>query len=144
MPDRRWPILPTEAWSAREFKAARFIRVGARSPAVLEGIVPGIRFAEAIGPARIYHRVHQLARRAHQQAADFPELELMTRDDDHLFGGLVAFRTPRARFERFAAKAPAEKMWSRGSSLMRLATHIHSRPKDVDQFFTLLRQRRQE
>lgn len=142
MLDRLWPTVTTEAWSARQLKAARFMQVGTNSRAVLEGMVAGIRFAEAIGPARIYHRIHQLARRARQQAADFPELELMTPDDDHLFGGLVAFRMPRSLFERFAPKAAAAKMWIYGSELMRVATHIHTRPEDVDQFFTLLRESR--
>jgi selenocysteine lyase/cysteine desulfurase len=105
-------------------------------------MVAGIRFAEAIGPDRIYQRIHSLARRARQHAVEIPELEILTPDDDRLYGGLVAFRIPRPVFERFAKKASAEKMWIYGSDLMRIATHIHTRPEDVDRFFTLLRESR--
>ncbi len=142
MLDRLWPTVTTEAWTSRNLKAARFMQVGTNSRAVLEGMVAGIRFAEAIGPDRIFRRIHQLAQRARQYAAAIPELEMMTPDDDRLYGGLVAFRMSRPHFERFAKKASAEKMWLYGSDLMRIATHIHTRPEDVDRFFTLLRDSR--
>jgi threonine aldolase len=56
-----------------------------------------------------------------------------------LYGGLVAFRMPKPLFEGFAKKAAAEKMWVYGSQLMRIATHVHTRPQDVERFFELIR-----
>ncbi len=142
MLDRLWPTVTTEAWTNRGLKAARFMQVGTNSRAVLEGMGAGIRFAQGIGPDRVYRRIHELARRARTLAAAIPELELLTPDDDRLYGGLVAFRIPKPIFARFAKKAAAEKMWIYGSDLMRIATHVHTRPQDVDRFFALLRESR--
>ncbi len=142
MLDRLWPTVTTEAWTNRGLKAARFMQVGTNSRAVLEGMGAGIRFAQGIGPDRVYRRIHELARRARGLAASIPELELLTPDDDRLYGGLVAFRIPKPIFARFAKKAAAEKMWIYGSDLMRIATHVHTRPQDVDRFFALLRESR--
>ena len=142
MLDRLWPTVTTEAWTNRGLKAARFMQVGTNSRAVLEGMGAGIRFAQGIGPDRVYRRIHELARRARRLAAAIPELELLTPDDDRLYGGLVAFRIPKPIFARFAKKAAAEKMWIYGSDLMRIATHVHTRPQDVDRFFALLRESR--
>jgi isopenicillin-N epimerase len=139
MLDRLWPLVTTEAWTNLGLKAARFMQVGTNSRAVLEGMGAGIRFAQAIGAGRVYGRIHELARRARGLAAGISELELLTPDDDRLYGGLVAFRMPKALFEAFAKKAAAEKMWVYGSPLMRIATHVHTRPQDVDRFFELIR-----
>ncbi len=138
MLERLWPTVTTEAWTNRGLKAARFMQVGTNSRAVLEGMGAGIRFAQGIGPGRVYGRIHELARRARGLAAAIPELELLTPEDDGLYGGLVAFRIPKPVFARFAEKAAAEKMWIYGSDLMRIATHVHTRPQDVDRFFALL------
>ena len=139
MLDRLWPTITTEAWTNRGLKAARFMQVGTNSRAVLEGMGAGIRFAQSIGAGRVYGRIHELARRARRLAAGIPELELLTPEDDRLYGGLVAFRMPKPLFERFAKKAAAEKMWVYGSPLMRIATHVHTRPQDVERFFELIR-----
>ena len=139
MLDRLWPTITTEAWTNRGLKAARFMQVGTNSRAVLEGMGAGIRFAQAIGAERVFGRIHELARRARKLAAGIPELELLTPEDDRLYGGLVAFRMPKPLFEAFAKKAAGEKMWVYGSLLMRIATHVHTRPQDVERFFELIR-----
>jgi isopenicillin-N epimerase len=138
MLDRLWPLVTTEAFTARQLKAARFMQVGTNSRAVVEGMGAGIRFARAIGPERIYGRIHELGRRARGRAAAIPELELLTPEAEGMYGGLVAFRIPPAIFDRFSKRAAAERMWIYGSNLMRIATHIHTRPQDVDRFFDLL------
>lgn len=139
MLERLWPSVTTEAWSNKSLKAARFMQIGTNNRSVFEGMVAGIRFAQEIGPQRIYQRIHQLARRALVQAREIPGLEMLTPDDDRLFGALVAFRMPKPMFQRFQQKAAEEKMWIYGSDTMRIATHIHTRSADVDRFFTLLR-----
>ena len=139
MLDRLWPMVTTEAWTNRGLKAARFMQVGTNSRAVLEGMGAGIRFAQAIGAGRVYGRIHDLAQRARGLAAGIPELELLTPEDDRMYGGLVAFRMPKPLFDGFMKRAAAEKMWVYGSQLMRIATHVHTRPQDVERFFELIR-----
>ena len=139
MLDRLWPMVTTEAWTNRGLKAARFMQVGTNSRAVLEGMGAGIRFAQAIGAERVYGRIHELARRARGLAAGIPELQLLTPEDDRMYGGLVAFRMPKPLFDGFMKRAAAEKMWVYGSPLMRIATHVHTRSQDVERFFELIR-----
>jgi ribonuclease HI len=62
MLERLWPAVVTGGWSDQKLKAARFMRIGTNNRAVIEGLMAGLRFLKALGPERVYGRIHQLAR----------------------------------------------------------------------------------
>jgi selenocysteine lyase/cysteine desulfurase len=137
--ERLWPLVVTGGWDKPELKAARFMQVGTNERAIFEGLLAGKRFAEAIGPERIYARIHELARRVRAMAAARPSLELLTPEDDRLYAAMVAFRLkpePLARLRKLAAE---RRIWlSGGEETIRISTHIHTRPSDIELFFATL------
>jgi selenocysteine lyase/cysteine desulfurase len=139
MLDRLWPSIVTGGWDNRERKAARFMSVGTNSRAIFEGMLAGVRFARTIGPERIYARAHQLARMAQERAARLPYLELLTPGDERMYGALVTFRmSDRVDRTKLFQKCVERKIWTLKGQQLRLSTHIHTRPEDLDLFFRTL------
>jgi selenocysteine lyase/cysteine desulfurase len=138
MLDRLWPAIVTGGWDNREFAAARFMRVGTNNRAIFEGMLAGVRFAREIGPERIYARAHSLARMVRQKAAETRGLELLTPDDDRMYGSLVTFVINGFDHDRFVALAKQRRIWMLPNRRLRVSTHIHTRPSDIDLLFETL------
>jgi isopenicillin-N epimerase len=135
--DRLWPLNCTGGWDDRSLKAGRFMRQGTNNRAVFEGMMAGLRFAQAVGPDRIYTRIHQLARRTYERAARLPYIELLTPNDDRMFAALVCIK-----FKKDAGAVWQEtakrKIFVSGGQQVRLSSHIHTRPSDIDQLFDII------
>ncbi len=132
---RHWPAVVTGRWDDPAAKAARFMMVGTNNRAVFEGLIAGVRFARQIGPERIYARIHELARLIRRKAARYPYLELLTPEDERMYGSMVTIvfkdRDPAPLHELCRKK----KIWTTGAKRLRLSAHIHTRPSDIDLFF---------
>ncbi|HLJ14916.1 MAG TPA: aminotransferase class V-fold PLP-dependent enzyme [Bryobacteraceae bacterium] len=137
--DRLWPLTVTGSWDNRSLKAARFMMMGTNNRAIVEGMVAGLRFANAIGPDRIYARIHQLARRVVERASALPYIEMVTPPDDRMYAALVSikFKKDPSKIWPLCGK---KKIWISGGERVRLSTHIHTRPADIDLFFDTVRQ----
>ena len=135
--DRLWPLNVTGAWDDKSLKAGRFMRMGTNNRALFEGMLAGIKFAQAIGPERIYARIHQLARRTFERARTLPYIELLTPDDDRMFAALVgiSFKKDPAAVWQETAK---QRIFVTNGQRVRLSAHIHTRPSDIDQFFDIV------
>jgi isopenicillin-N epimerase len=138
MQQRIWPSITTDAWPNLDLQGARLMQVGTNNRAIFEGMVAGLEFARAIGPDRIYARMHQLARMVFERARQTPGLQMLTPDDDRLFGSLVSFQMQPAHFQKFAALCRARRIWIMMSERFRVSTHIHTRPEDIDLLFRTL------
>lgn len=139
MVDRVWPTVVTAGWDNKELKAARFMMVGTNNRAVFEGMMAGLRFHKEIGPRRIYTRIHQLAGTVRERAAQTDLVELLTPDDDRMYGSMVTFRLKKepAPFFELAKK---RRIWIYPSRQMRISSHIHTRPADIQGIFETLRE----
>jgi isopenicillin-N epimerase len=135
--DRLWPLNCTGGWDDRSLKAGRFMRQGTNNRAVFEGMMAGLRFAQAVGPDRIYTRIHQLARRTYERAARLPYVELLTSNDDRMFAGLVCIRFKKDSGAVWQETAK-QKIFVSGGQQVRLSSHIHTRPSDIDQLFDII------
>ncbi len=135
--DRLWPLNVTGDWDNKSLKAGRFMRQGTNNRAIFEGMIAGLRFAQAVGPDRIYTRIHQLARRTYERAAKLPYIELLTPNDDRMFAALVCIK-----FKKDAAavwqETSKQKIFVSGGQQVRLSSHIHTRPSDIDQLFDII------
>lgn len=138
MQERLWPSIVTGDWDSKTLKAARYMRLGTNNRAITEGLMAGLRFGRAVGHERIYARIHQLARMVHDKARLLPYIEMMTPADDRMYGGLVSIR-----FRKDSAKVwelcRAKRIWTQEGERVRLSTHIHTRPADIEMFFDLVR-----
>jgi selenocysteine lyase/cysteine desulfurase len=127
----------TGEWDKKELKAARFMKVGTNSRSLIVGMMAGLRFLKDLGPEPVYARIHELAKRNYRMAAERPYMELKSGADDRLYGGLVTVGFRGAKTAELYAKAAERKIWVYGGDPLRLSTHIHTRPGDLDAFYAL-------
>ena len=100
----------------------------------------GLAFAKAIGPERIYARIHELAKETYARAADLDYLTLLTPKDDSMYGSLVSFQIdlPEAKLAKLWQLCDDRLIWTTGDPRLRMSTHIHTRREDLDLFFETL------
>jgi isopenicillin-N epimerase len=142
MLDKLWPSIVTGAWDRKESHAVRFMQMGTNNRAIFEGMVAGVKFANSIGPERIYTRIHALAKQVRDAAAKLDYLRVLTPPDDRLYGSLVTFEMPGINRDKFGRLCRERKMWMAGGDRLRVSAHIHTRPKDIDMLFATLAESR--
>ncbi len=100
----------------------------------------GLHFAKAIGPEKIYGRIHELAMETYRRAAELPYVEMISASDESMYGSLVTFRLNLAdrQLERLWQLCNERLIWTTGNPQLRLSTHIHTRKSDLDLFFETL------
>ncbi len=133
--DKLWVHTATFNWDKYDLKAARFMMVGTNNRAIFEGHMAALRFLKQVGPDRVYGRIHQLARGVRERVAKLPQLELLTPDDDGLYAGMVTFQFKGVDTKPLYALARKRGIWLAGAERLRISTHIHTRPADLDAFF---------
>ena len=138
--DIHYPVIATANWDNHSMKAGRFMRFGTNNRAIIEGMMAGLAFAKAIGPDKIYARIHELAKETYARAADVDYLHLLTPEDDSMYGSLVTFRIelPEAKLAKLWQLCDDRLIWTTGNPQLRMSTHIHTRRQDLDLFFDSL------
>ena len=138
--DHHYPVIATAGWDDKSMKAARFMRFGTNNRAIIEGFIAGLHFAKAVGPERIYSRIHELARYARERAARLDYVDMLTPADDSMYGSLVTFRIdlPERALERLWRLCDDRRIWTTGNAQLRLSAHVHTRRSDIDLFFETL------
>lgn len=138
--DGHYPVIATAQWDDKSLKASRFMRFGTNNRAIIEGFMAGLHFAQAIGPERIFDRIHELAKDVYARARALPYTELLSPEDDSMYGSLVTFRLdlPEAKLQRLWQLCDERLIWTTGNSQLRISTHIHTRRSDLDLFFDTL------
>ncbi len=135
--ERLWPMNVTGGWDDKSLKAGRFMRQGTNNRAIFEGMIAGLRFSQSIGSERIYTRIHQLARHTYERAARLPYIELLTPNDDRMFAALVGIRFKKDSSAVWQ-EAGKRKIFVSGGQQVRLSSHIHTRPADIDELFDII------
>jgi selenocysteine lyase/cysteine desulfurase len=138
--DKLWPTIVTGNWDDKKLGAARYMMVGTNNRAIVEGAVAGVQFIRSLGADNIYQRIHELAKYARHRASEIPYLELLTPDDDRAYGGLVTFAFKGKDLTGFRQECRKRKIWIYGGDLLRVATHVHTRRKDLDALFATMRE----
>jgi len=140
MLERLWPAVVTGAWNDRTKKAARFQYVGTNNRAIFEGMIAGVRFLKSLGPERVYTRMHHLARLMREKAEAGGLADLLTPNDDRLYGSLVSLQLKGVDLKKLAALCAKRRIWTLAGQRLRLSAHIHTRPQDIDLFFETLKE----
>jgi len=138
MLERLWPSTVTGNWNDKSLKAARFMQVGTNNRAMFEGMIAGLRFHKALGSERIYGRIHQLAKRVYDRAKAMPTLEMLTPEDDRLYGALVTFQIKSGDTKRILEECKRRRIWISLGERLRVSTHIHTRMSDIDALFEVI------
>ncbi len=133
--EKLWVHTATFNWDKYDLKAARFMMVGTNNRAIFEGHMAALRFLKQLGPDRAYGRIHQLARGVRERLARLPQIELLTPADDRLYAGMVSFQFKGIDPKPLYELARKRGIWIAGSERLRISTHVHTRPADLDAFF---------
>ena len=138
--DEHYPVIATAAWEDKELKAGRFMRFGTNNRAIIEGMMAGLDFALAIGPDRIYERIHAMAKDTYRRAREVPYLKMMSPEDDSMYGCLVTFEIdlPENKLDKLWNLCDQRLIWTTRNPKLRMSSHIHTRPEDLDLFFETL------
>jgi isopenicillin-N epimerase len=72
--DRLWVTIASGEWNNRGLKAYRFSNVGTSNLSVLVGLGAALDFHNALGPGRVYARIHELAKRLRDELKEYPQL----------------------------------------------------------------------
>jgi selenocysteine lyase/cysteine desulfurase len=141
MLDRLWANVATYNWDNRSMKGARLMMIGTNNGAIFKGYRAAVRFFNEVGPERIYARIHSLARQTYARASGLPNVRLFTAEDDSLYGGMVSFGIAGADLRKVAPLFKKRMIWVvPGEDRVRVSCHIHTRPSDLDLFFSTLRE----
>jgi selenocysteine lyase/cysteine desulfurase len=139
MLERLWPTIVSGGWDDKASKAVRFMIIGTNNRAIPEGMVAALKFGKSLGYENIYKRIHDLAKMCIEKARKVPYVEVVTPDDDSLFGSLVSVRFTRDP-KKLGALCGKKRIWITGGNPLRLSAHIHTRPEDFDAFFDTVRE----
>jgi isopenicillin-N epimerase len=138
--DEHYPVIATAGWDDKSMKAARFMRFGTNNRALIEGFIAGLDFAKRVGPEAIYARIHELAVDTYRRARELPYCELLSPEDDRMYGSLVTFRINLSdrKLDRLWRLCDERRIWTTSNPQLRMSTHIHTRRSDLDLFFETL------
>jgi len=138
--DKLWPTIVTGNWDDKKLKAARFMMIGTNNRAIMEGMVAGLRFGQSLGYENVFGRIHHLAKLTCEKARQIPYIEVVTPQDDRMFGSIayLKFQKDAKPLWDLCAK---KKIWITHSERgIRVSTHIHTRVQDIDMFFDTVRE----
>ncbi|PYU33637.1 MAG: hypothetical protein DMG28_07660 [Acidobacteria bacterium] len=145
--ERLWVNIASGEWRNYAMKAYRFSNLGTSNLSVMVGLKAALDFFQAIGPERIYGRIHQLATRVRDRVAAHPQLRVVNASKGEFFGGLVSFEpaTPippgstTGGLQRVAEECAARNIRiAGGAERIRIATHIFTQPTELEAFFDAL------
>ncbi|HLN26966.1 MAG TPA: aminotransferase class V-fold PLP-dependent enzyme [Gemmataceae bacterium] len=139
MLERLWVNTASNEWHNYAAKAYRFCNVGTSNLSIMAGLKAALDFHRAVGPERIYARIHALAKRVRDHVAERPELRLLNASAEPFYAGLVSFESSKGDLKRVAAECAASKIrFSGGAQRMRISTHIFTQPAELQTFFTAI------
>jgi isopenicillin-N epimerase len=134
--DRLWVTIASDGWRNRALKAYRFSNVGTSNLSVMVGLKAALDFHQALVPACVYARVHELARRVRDRLSGYSQLRLANASADTFYGGLVSFEPLKGDLRRVLAELAARNVRvGGGPGRIRVATHIFTQPTELNSFF---------
>jgi selenocysteine lyase/cysteine desulfurase len=134
--EKLWVNIASAEWRNYDLKAYRFSNFGTSNLSVMVGLKAALDFHQAIGPPRVYDRIHELARRVRDRIAEYPQLRLANATNEAFFGGLVSFEAVKGDLKRVVTECAARNIRVIGSpQRFRVGTHIFTQPTELNAFF---------
>jgi isopenicillin-N epimerase len=136
---RLWVTIASADWRNYDRRAYRFSNVGTSNLSVMVGLKAALDFFQAVGPERIYRRVHELAGRVRERVRRHPQLRLANASADAFYGGLMSFEPVKGNLKRVVQECAARNIRiAGGPERIRIATHIFTQPTELNAFFDAL------
>ena len=134
--EKLWVHTAAADWRNYKLKAHRFSNFGTSNLSLIVGLKAALDFFQAIGPARIFARIHDLARRVRNRVATHPQLRLANASADAFYGGLVSFEPVKGDLKKVVAECDARHIrLISGPQRIRVATHVFTQPTELQALF---------
>jgi selenocysteine lyase/cysteine desulfurase len=134
--ERLWVTIASAGWRDHALKAYRFSNVGTSNLSVMVGLKAALDFHQAIGPARVYARIHELARRVCDRLRGHAGLRLANASGEAFYAGLVSFEPVKGDLKRVLAELAARNVRvAGGPERIRIATHVFTQPTELNALF---------
>jgi isopenicillin-N epimerase len=136
--ERLWVSIASADWRNYKQKAYRFSNVGTSNLSIMVGLKAALDFHHAIGPERIYRRIHELAARVRERVKG-ARLRLANASDDAFYGGLVSFEPVKGDLRQVVKECAARNIRiAGGPERIRVATHIFTQTTELNALFDAL------
>jgi selenocysteine lyase/cysteine desulfurase len=137
--ERLWVTIASNEWRNHDLKAYRFSNFGTSNLSVMVGLKAALDFHQALGPERVYARIHELAKRVRDRVKEYPQLRLANASTDAFYGGLVSFEPVKGDLKRVLAELAARNVRvAGGPERIRVATHVFTQKTELNAFFDAL------
>jgi len=134
--ERLWVTIATAGWRDHALKAYRFSTVGTSNLSVMIGLKAAVDFHRALGPDRVYARIHRLATRVRDRLREYPQIRLTNAGSDAFYAGMVSFEPVKGDLKRVMAELAARNVRvAGGPDRVRVATHVFTQPTELNTFF---------
>ncbi len=131
--ERLWVNIASSDWRNFDQKAYRFSHLGTSNLSVMVGLKAALNFFHAVGPERIFRRIHELATRVKDGVEQRGELKLSNASADTFFAGLVSFEAKQGNLQRVVKECAARNIRiAGGAPRIRIATHIFTQPTEIN------------
>ncbi len=139
--ERLWAHTVTEQWRNYKLKAYRFSSLGTSNLSVIVSVKAALDFFHAIGPERIYARIHEMGRKVRDRLRKDARVRLLNASADRFHAGLVSFAAVRGDLKRVKAECDARhiriRYWEKDERI-RISTHIFTQQTELNAFFDAL------
>jgi isopenicillin-N epimerase len=134
--EKLWVTIATAGWRDHALKAYRFSNIGTSNLSVMVGLKAALDFHQALGPEKVFARIHQLATRLRDRLKDHPQLRLANASADAFFAGMVSFEPVKGDLKRVQAELEARNVRvAGGPNRIRVATHVFTQSTELNTFF---------
>ena len=135
--DRLWANTVSEDWRNYDLKAIRFSHLGTSNLSIIVGFAAALDFVNAIGPERIYARIHELGAQVRDRLRAYNQIRLLNASSDGFHSGLVSFAAARDDAARVLEECKRRQIrvrsWDDGR--IRVSTHIFTQQAELNAFF---------
>jgi selenocysteine lyase/cysteine desulfurase len=139
--ERTWPLVASGDWAASDHR--RFEHVGTANESLLAGLAAAVAFHRAIGREAIEARIRALATMLHEGLSRIRGLTIVSPQVATLRSGMVAFLKEGETAAQLQGRLGAAGIRTRriaesGFEYLRLSTHVHVLPKDIERVVRLI------
>jgi selenocysteine lyase/cysteine desulfurase len=137
--ERLWVTIASAGWKDRVLKAYRFSTFGTSNLSVMVGLKAALDFHKVLGPARVYARIHELAKRLRDKLKQYPQLQLANASAEAFYAGLVSFEPVKGDLKRVLAELAARNVRvAGGPNRIRVATHVFTQSTELNIFLDII------
>ena len=137
--ERLWVNTVAKEWRNYELKAYRFSNLGTSNLSVVVGVNAALDFVNAIGPERIYARIHELGAQVRDRLRAYNEVRLLNASSDTFHSGLVSFTVVGGGLKRVAEECQKRYIrigyWDDAGGRIRVSTHVFTQQTELNAFF---------